>query len=309
MEKTGHRLVLRLIAGLACAGAAVPAHAQMLAPASAAGLTKAEAILGGAPSRLAAILASQASGGASASAFAATYSPGYRQSSPGLFPLYRRVPVVVAPASPDRPDVFNSVAMPISASSLDRRWDRVSSGAVSGGAARYALALRGHGERVRIAAVNSYVNARVAFVPDSRQFGVADRWSAPSDTLSRGRGDCEDYALAKMALLRSAGFADKDLYLVILKDVVRRADHAVLVVRSEGRFLVLDNGTDRLLDSADVQDYRPILTFTAGQKFTHGYRRSPVTAPVTYASTAVGVPTVALSVSTAGMPSTPYPSR
>ena len=33
--------------------------------------------------------------------------------------------------------------------------------------------------------------------------------------------------------------------------VARRADHAVLVVRSGGRFLVLDNGTDRLVDSAD----------------------------------------------------------
>ena len=44
----------------------------------------------------------------------------------------------------------------------------------------------------------------------------------------------------------------KDLYLVVLKDLSRRADHAVLVVRAAGRFLVLDNGTDRIVDSADV---------------------------------------------------------
>ena len=65
--------------------------------------------------------------------------------------------------------------------------------------------------------------------------GVADRWSAADDTLARGRGDCEDYALAKLAMLRRAGFADRDLYLVLVKDLARRADHAVLVVRSDGK--------------------------------------------------------------------------
>ena len=41
----------------------------------------------------------------------------------------------------------------------------------------------------------AYVNARVAFVDDSRQYGVADRWSAGRRKRSRrGRGDCEDYA-------------------------------------------------------------------------------------------------------------------
>ena len=131
-----------------------------------------------------------------------------------------------------------------------------------------------------------------------------------SDTLARGRGDCEDYALAKMAMLRRAGFADKDLYMVVLKDLVRRADHAVLVVRSEGRFLVLDNGTDRLLDSAQIDDYRPILTFTAGQRFTHGYRRNAVTAPMVLASrTPRLAPTIAASATVAGMPSSPFASR
>jgi hypothetical protein len=53
-------------------------------------------------------------------------------------------------------------------------------------------------------------------------------------------------------------------------------------VRANGRFLVLDNGTDRIVDSASVQDYRPILTFTQGKVWTHGYRRD-VLPPVTYA--------------------------
>jgi predicted transglutaminase-like cysteine proteinase len=303
MKRLAHsRFALRIFAALAATGATIPAPAQMPSPANSASLTKAEAILGGAPSRLASILSAQASGIAvPTSAFAAATPLAYRAV---VRPYY--APASLA-ASPVRPDVFNSVAVPISASPLDNRWNQVSRGAVGGQAGFFATSLRGKVERARIEAVNAYVNLHVAFVADSRQYGVSDRWSAASDTLARGRGDCEDYALAKMAMLRRAGFADKDLYMVVLKDLVRRADHAVLVVRSEGRFLVLDNGTNRLLDSAQIDEYRPILTFTVGQRFTHGYRRNAITAPMVMAS--VPVPSIATAATVAGMPSSPYPTR
>ena len=135
------------------------------------------------------------------------------------------------------------------------------------------VACTDRGELDRIEAVNRYVNRRVEFVDDSRQYGRADLWTAASDTLRRGRGDCEDYAIAKLQMLRAAGFSDRDLYLVIVKDLVRRADHAVLVVRAGGRMLVLDNGTDVVADADNVRDYRPVLTFSANGAWTHGYRR------------------------------------
>jgi predicted transglutaminase-like cysteine proteinase len=116
------------------------------------------------------------------------------------------------------------------------------------------------------------VNRRVHFMDDERQFGRPDVWSPANATLRTRRGDCEDYAIAKMQMLRSAGISDRDLYLVIVHDLVRRADHAVLVARAEGRMVLLDNGTDRLLDTADVSDYRPVLTFASYGEWTHGYR-------------------------------------
>ena len=64
----------------------------------------------------------------------------------------------------------------------------------------------------------------------------------------------------------------------------------MLVVRASGRFLVLDNGTDRIVNSSELQDYKPILTFTASRTYTHGYRRD--VAPVTYASNIVRAPVV-----------------
>lgn len=283
MRKAANRFI-QFLPALAIAATALPAEAQVV-NAGYRSMTKTEAILGGAPSALAAITAQQ--GGRplySSYVVPAAGSPNVRQATAS----YVRQPV-----SSDRPDVFNSVALTIGRSPLDQRWNQVSGAGVGGNAGAFAASLRDDNIIAKLEAVNGYVNARVRFVDDRVQFGVADRWLAPAETLARGRGDCEDFALAKRAMLRAAGVPERDLYLVVLKDLSRRADHAVLVVRAAGRFLVLDNGTDRIVDSNDVQDYKPMLTFAAnGKAYTHGYRRDvpPViyaSAPVTLAETRV----------------------
>ena len=275
------RFACRILPGLALAALAVPAQAQV-AGGSYRSISKTEAILGGAPSALAAIT-SQQGGRPLYSSYVVPASRG-TPIRPAMF-TYDRGPV-----SADRPDVFNSVALAIGRSPLDARWNKVAGAGVGGNAGAFAASLRDEGIIAKLEAVNGYVNARVRFVDDRIQFGVADRWLPASETLARGRGDCEDFALAKRAMLRAAGVAESDLYLVVLKDLSRRADHAVLVVRAAGRFLVLDNGTDRIVDSSDVQDYRPVLTFTARHAYTHGYRRE--TPPVTYASNVISAPVV-----------------
>jgi predicted transglutaminase-like cysteine proteinase len=281
MDKIASRSARGLLAGLAIIATPIAAEAQVV-DAAYRPMSKSEAILG-APSALASLLAQQSG----QPAIAAT--PAVAPASQGT--MFRRAIVNYSrPAvSADRPDIFNSVALTIGRSPLNAKWGQVANSGAGGAASAFAASLRGAGAIQKLEAVNSYVNARIRFVDDRVQFGTADRWLTPSESLSRGRGDCEDYAIAKRALLRAAGFAEKDLYLVVLKDLTRRADHAVLVVRASGRFLVLDNGTDRIVDSSDVRDYRPVLTFTAGRTYTHGYRRD-VAPPVTYASNSVAAP-------------------
>jgi predicted transglutaminase-like cysteine proteinase len=279
--KNSARLLARLIPAVSVALIAMPAEAQVTS-ASYRSMTKTEAILGGAPSALAAITAQQ--GGRPAYA---SYVVPTSRGAPYRPAVASNIP---QPVSASQPDVFNSVALSIGRSPLDALWNKVSGAGVGGNAGAFAASLRHDGITAKLEAVNSYVNARVRFVDDRVQYGIADRWQAASDTLARGRGDCEDFALAKRAMLRAAGVPDKDLYLVVLKDLTRRADHAVLVVRAQGRFLVLDNGTDRIVDSSDVQDYKPILTFTAGNIYTHGYRRAMP--PMIYASNTVTKPVV-----------------
>lgn len=120
-------------------------------------------------------------------------------------------------------------------------------------------AVRPLSDRARIDRVNAMVNNAVRYVSDYAQHGVADRWTAPLATLAAGQGDCEDYAIAKYALLREAGVAENDLRLLLVKDRAVRQDHAVLAVRLDARWLVLDNRRDTPIETSDLRHFVPLF--------------------------------------------------
>jgi predicted transglutaminase-like cysteine proteinase len=249
-----------------------PLHAQALPIAAGASMSfsKSDAILGGTPSALASILAQQSGAPATARA---PMQPATYASAP-VVPAILRAPQPVSPGVLNgHPDLFGTVALKIGHTPLDQRWRNADNARLAGAPARYAESLADLEPLARLEAVNRYVNDRVRYTEDQQQYGRGDYWAPAGETLARGRGDCEDYAIAKLQMLRRAGVSDRDLYLVIVKDLVRRADHAVLVVRAAGHMFVLDDGTDRILDSESVSDYRPVFTFAAaGGEWTHGYR-------------------------------------
>lgn len=286
MEHRAHTTLLARLA-LAVTAAMVPGAALAETPTPAAlspaSLAKSNAILGE-TSALARLLAGQKGITLDEQR---PLQPASRNSFARPAPLQAVVrgemPRISPAVESGRPDLFGSVALTVSKTPLDRRWRKVEKAGLSGAHADYARSLRNLDQEERIDIVNRYVNRRVKFMDDNRRFGQADVWMSASETLKRGRGDCEDYAIAKLQMLRAAGFSDDDLYLVVVKDLVRRADHAVLVVRTDDRMLMLDNGGDKVLDSDNVQDYRPVITFAAnGDSWTHGYRRS--LPPVAYAA-------------------------
>jgi predicted transglutaminase-like cysteine proteinase len=181
-----------------------------------------------------------------------------------------------SPPGPD-PSLFGSVALRIGHTALDGRWTRVAY-APPPTDARWREVVRAASalpEHARLQLANTWINHQIAFESDLANYGVRDYWASARESLARGRGDCEDYAIAKMELLRAAGVPQSDLYLVVAKDLVRRADHAILAVRTSDGFFVLDNGTDEVLPADAVQDYRPVVTFSAGREWLHGFRRTP----------------------------------
>jgi predicted transglutaminase-like cysteine proteinase len=95
--------------------------------------------------------------------------------------------------------------------------------------------------RARIGIINREINLSIIPTSDLSQWGVTDRWSTPIETFTTGRGDCEDYAIAKYVALRAAGVPKTDVRLVVIRNNAAGEDHAVVAVRLNGDWIILDN--------------------------------------------------------------------
>jgi len=121
---------------------------------------------------------------------------------------------------------------------------------------------RAHDGRARIGVVNRDINLAIRPTSDLAQWGVMDRWSAPLATLASGRGDCEDYAIAKYVALREAGVGRNDVRFIIVRDLMNNIDHAVLAARVDDKWLVLDNRRLALTeDKALARSILPLFVF------------------------------------------------
>ena len=280
MKRTSIRAAVGLCTLLAWPATASAGAASYAATASTGYSAKSRAILGGGPSRLEMIAAQQ-----SGRSVPATLEPASLSIPSRLSAIAAYGPQPARLSWTGRPDIFGTVALSLRRTTLDREWRRVSNAGLGGVKSPVMSSLAGLDTFGKIAMINSYVNGQVRFVDDWRQYGRGDRWTSARETLQRRRGDCEDYAIAKMQLLRAAGIPSEDLFLVLVRDLVRRADHAVLVVRAGDRTLLLDNGTDKVFDTEAVRDYRPVLTFASTGTWTHGYRRA-VDKPIMVAASA-----------------------
>ncbi|MDZ3833289.1 MAG: transglutaminase-like cysteine peptidase [Sphingopyxis sp.] len=269
-----------------------------------------QAILGGAPSALDRIRLSQQQGAASQAVepapaaavsvpfgrdlvtAAAVLEPASRTSlSFGALPLpsvmgdcgaaaLRKMPRdmgIAAPfgtlSSPD--DELGTRAIPVKRTRFDDRWNRVRrapSAALM--QAQLGKAGAGHGvaEEELFARVNRWVNRQIEYRADDRNYRQRDYWATADQTLARLSGDCEDFAILKMHMLRAAGVAPSRMKLVLLRDLAANSDHAFLLVETDGGHVVLDNTTDRVYRGAEAVAVRPVLSFSENRRWVHAYR-------------------------------------
>lgn len=175
------------------------------------------------------------------------------------------------PPRPAAPDIFGLAALPIGETATLARWNAVRAPSLDGIEGPWTELVDQipdlpHLDPLDL--VNRWVNWHVRYIDDSG----GDDWSAPAPTMLRGFGDCEDFSIAKMALLRAVGIPDDEMFLVLLRDRHRRIDHAVLAVRREGRTWILDNRTDKLLSQEQVADYAPTMSFSGPYMWIYGQR-------------------------------------
>jgi predicted transglutaminase-like cysteine proteinase len=153
---------------------------------------------------------------------------------------------------------------------------------------------RAHDGRARFGVINRAINLAIEPMSDQAQWGVSDRWSAPLATLASGRGDCEDYAIAKYVALKESGVGEDDLRLVIVRDLAAGQDHAVLAARLDTKWIVLDNRRLVLLEDWDMPRILPL--FALGRDGVKTFvstptveARAPTGAPITAEPSSLGL--------------------
>ena len=165
-------------------------------------------------------------------------------------------------------DFLASRRLTVARTAFDGAWSRVRSGNVP---VAVVKPMTGLSARSRLASVNAWANNHIRYVEDQDQYGSADYWAPASATINARAGDCEDIAIVKMQMLASLGIARSDMFLTVARDRVRNRDHALLIVKADGQFWMLDNATNAVLDASQNHDYMPILTFSEKAKWLHGF--------------------------------------
>jgi len=126
--------------------------------------------------------------------------------------------------------------------------------------------------RDKLNAVNVTINHTIRYSRDIDTYKVADYWATPAETLSHQQGDCEDFAILKMAVLHAEGIDLKDMSVVVLFDQKRHFYHAVLSVAVNGNRFILDNMRDEVLPDTKLPDYVPLYSIADGKGYLHGTR-------------------------------------
>jgi predicted transglutaminase-like cysteine proteinase len=111
--------------------------------------------------------------------------------------------------------------------------------------------------------VNLFFNHQLRYQEDIDLWHEVDYWATPIESLWKGAGDCEDYAIAKYFSLRRLGVSADKLRITYVKALRQNRAHMVLTYYSspEAMPLVLDSLVDPILPASQRQDLLPVYSF------------------------------------------------
>jgi predicted transglutaminase-like cysteine proteinase len=123
----------------------------------------------------------------------------------------------------------------------------------------------------KLQVINDFFNRRVVFDDDSSIWRQADYWATPLETIGQGRGDCEDFAIAKYFSLRLADVPVARMRLVYVKARLgtsageAQQAHMVLAyyAKPNAEPLVLDNLQTAIQPASRRPDLQPVFSFNS----------------------------------------------
>ena len=133
-------------------------------------------------------------------------------------------------------------------------------------------------ELERLARVNTFFNRRLRFDDDSVVWKEPDYWATPLESLARGAGDCEDFAIAKYASLLVAGVPSERLRLIYVRARIgglqSTLSQAHMVVgyypTPDAEPLILDNLVGEIRPAGRRPDLFPVFSFTSEGLWVQG---------------------------------------
>lgn len=104
-----------------------------------------------------------------------------------------------------------------------------------------------------IAMMNSAINRQIHYVSD-----LEDHWQTPDETSALGTGDCEDFAIYKMAALKQNGFDYGNMCLMLgeIAALSGNQPHAYVIVELNGEQRVLDSKFDQLIKPSEYINWQ-----------------------------------------------------
>lgn len=145
---------------------------------------------------------------------------------------------------------------------------------------------QGLNEKDQLVRVNDFFN-QIPYSSDQKSWKETDYWATPSEFLSKGRGDCEDFAIAKFFALLELGIPKEKLFLTyaVIDNLTQR--HMVLAYYEyDGAIpLILDNRTLSIDPESMNHDYIPLYRFNLNNFITYdkdGEHKSPLASKKMY---------------------------
>ncbi|WP_426144040.1 cysteine protease LapG [Pseudomonas sp. DWP3-1-2] len=124
-------------------------------------------------------------------------------------------------------------------------------------------ARRPFSELEQLKRVNGFFNRHLRYREDDELWQQPDYWATPVESLIKGAGDCEDYAIAKYFSLRRLGIPSEKLLITYVKALSLNRAHMVLTYYASpaAEPLVLDSLMDDIEPASRRTDLLPVYAF------------------------------------------------
>lgn len=122
---------------------------------------------------------------------------------------------------------------------------------------------------VKLRKVNEFFNRRIEFVDDQTVWGKSDYWATPFEAMTKAKGDCEDFVIAKYFSLLDLDVPDEQLRLIYVRARMGGPSSTLLQAHMVLAYypspdadpLILDNLITDIRPAARRSDLAPVFSF------------------------------------------------